>query len=93
MDVVGEAVVDWFVTGLAIGLFITCCTDTVCGCVVDCVGVAGEVELIGLTGLVGFVGLLRDFLQVSDIVTQGANIGCPYGSGHEEVRVWVIKPI
>ena len=53
----------------------------------------GFTGLLGLTGLVGFVGLLRDFLQVSDIVTQGANIGCPYGSGHEEVRVWVIKPI
>jgi hypothetical protein len=34
-----------------------------------------EVGLAGLTGDTGFVGLLVDFLQVSDVVTQAANTG------------------
>jgi hypothetical protein len=47
----------------------------------------------GLIGLAGFVGLFIDFLQVSDVVTQGCHVGLPYGSGHIEERVWVMLPV
>jgi hypothetical protein len=52
-----------------------------------------EVGLNGLTGDVGLVGLLIDFLHVSDVVTQGCHTGFPYGSGHVEERVWVMLPV
>jgi hypothetical protein len=39
------------------------------------------------------VGLFIDFLQVSDVVTQGCHTGLPYGSGHIEERVWVMLPV
>jgi hypothetical protein len=52
-----------------------------------------EAGFNGLTGDVGLVGLLIDFLQVSDVVTQGCHVGVPYGSGHIEERVWVMLPV
>ena len=52
-----------------------------------------EAGLKGLTGDAGFVGLFIDFLQVSDVVTQGCHVGLPYGSGHIEERVWVMLPV
>ena len=52
-----------------------------------------EVGLNGLTGDIGLVGLFIDFLQVSDVVTQGCHTGLPYGSGHIEERVWVMLPV
>jgi len=52
-----------------------------------------EAGLKGLTGDTGFVGLFIDFLQVSDVVTQGCHVGLPYGSGHVEERVWVMLPV
>jgi hypothetical protein len=52
-----------------------------------------EAGLKGLTGDAGFVGLFIDFLQVSDVVTQGCHTGLPYGSGHIEERVWVMLPV
>jgi hypothetical protein len=39
------------------------------------------------------VGLFTDFLQVSDVVTQGCHTGLPYGFGHVEERVWVMLPV
>jgi hypothetical protein len=52
-----------------------------------------EVGFNGLTGDTGLVGLFIDFLQVSDVVTQGCHTGLPYGSGHVEERVWVMLPV
>ena len=52
-----------------------------------------EAGFNGLTGDAGFVGLFIDFLQVSDVVTQGCHVGLPYGSGHVEERVWVMLPV
>ena len=52
-----------------------------------------EAGFKGLTGDAGFVGLFIDFLQVSDVVTQGCHVGIPYGSGHVEERVWVMLPV
>ena len=52
-----------------------------------------EAGLSGLTGDAGLVGLFIDFLQVSDVVTQGCHVGLPYGSGHIEERVWVMLPV
>ncbi len=52
-----------------------------------------ELGLRGDTGDTGFVGLFIDFLQVSDVVTQGCHTGLPYGSGHVEERVWVMLPV
>jgi hypothetical protein len=52
-----------------------------------------EAGLKGLTGDTGLVGLFIDFLQVSDVVTQGCHTGLPYGSGHVEERVWVMLPV
>ena len=52
-----------------------------------------EAGLNGLTGDTGFVGLFIDFLQVSDVVTQGCHTGLPYGFGHVEERVWVMLPV
>ena len=97
VDVVCEAVVVGATTAAVAGAERIVWADVLVVWVVvvgtAAVGFIGLLGLIGLTGLVGFVGLLRDFLHVSDIVTQGANTGCPYGSGQEDVRVWVIKPI
>ena len=94
-EVVGETVVVWLI-GLA-GLVKVCTLVTAVAGAEGVVGAdvleVGVIGLIGLTGLVGFVGLLIDFLQVSDTVIQGANTGTPYGSGQEDVRVWVVKPI
>jgi hypothetical protein len=52
-----------------------------------------EAGFNGLTGDAGLVGLFIDFLQVSDVVTQGCHVGLPYGSGHVEERVWVTLPV
>jgi hypothetical protein len=52
-----------------------------------------EAGFKGLTGDIGLVGLFIDFLQVSDVVTQGCHTGLPYGSGHVEKRVWVMLPV
>jgi hypothetical protein len=52
-----------------------------------------EAGFNGLTGDIGLVGLLIDFLQVSDVVTQGCHTGLPYGSGHIEERVWIMLPV
>ena len=75
MDVVCEAVVVGATAATVAGTERIVWADVLVVWVVVVGTVA--IGLIGLTGLVGFVGLLRDFLQVSDIVTQGANIGCP----------------
>jgi len=56
-------------------------------------GVVCVAGLSGDTGDIGLVGLLIDFLQVSDVVTQGCHTGLPYGSGHIEKRVWVVLPV
>ena len=73
------------------------CTELVVGAVATedwvvrtLVGFAG---LTGDTGLVTFVGLVTDFTQVLDVVTQGCHTGLPYGSGHVEERVWVMLPV
>jgi hypothetical protein len=52
-----------------------------------------KVGFMGDTGDAGFVGLFIDFLQVSDVVTQGCHVGLPYGFGHIEERVWIILPV
>jgi hypothetical protein len=52
-----------------------------------------EAGFNGLIGDIGLVGLFIDFLQVSDVVTQGCNAGLPYGSGHVEERVWIMLPV
>jgi hypothetical protein len=52
-----------------------------------------EVGLRGDTGDAGFVGLFIDFLQLSDVVTQGCHVGLPYGFEHVEERVWVMLPV
>ncbi len=52
-----------------------------------------ELGLRGDTGDTGLVGLFIDFLQVSDVVTQGSHVGLLYGSGHIEERVWVMLPV
>jgi hypothetical protein len=52
-----------------------------------------EAGFNGLTGDTGLVGLFIDFLQVSDVVTQGCHVGLPYGSGHVDERVWVMLPV
>ena len=57
------------------------------------VGLAGFSGLTGDTGLATFVGLVIDFTQVLDVVTQGCHTGLPYGSGQEEIRVWMIEPV
>ena len=51
------------------------------------------IGLAGFTGDTGLVGLAVDFLQASDVVTQGCHTGLPYGSGHVEERVWVMLPV
>jgi hypothetical protein len=53
----------------------------------------GLVGLAGFTGDTGFVGLVVDFTQLLDVVTQGCHAGLPYGSGHVEERVWVMLPV
>jgi len=53
----------------------------------------GLVGLAGFTGDTGFVGLVVDFTQLLDVVTQGCHTGLPYGSGHVEERVWVMLPV
>jgi hypothetical protein len=98
VDVVGEAVVVWlWVSVLAVGVVSEFGTEfgvcTVTG--EDWIVGADVVEagLNGLTGDAGLVGLFIDFLQVSDVVTQGCHVGLPYGSGHVEERVWVMLPV
>jgi hypothetical protein len=103
-DVVSEALVSWAVPLVAdastvgaslvpvgaAGLFGTGALLTA-GVVTDVVAeFTGD---RGLIGLAGFVGLFIDFLQVSDVVTQGCHVGLPYGSGHIEERVWVMLPV
>ena len=57
------------------------------------VGLAGFSGLTGDTGLATFVGLVIDFTQVFDVVTQGCHTGFPYGFGHVEERVWIMLQI
>jgi hypothetical protein len=57
------------------------------------VGLAGFRGLTGDTGLATFVGLVIDFTQVLDVVTQGCHTGFPYGFGHVEERVWIMLPV
>ena len=57
------------------------------------VGLAGFSGLTGDTGLATFVGLVIDFTQVLDVVTQGCHTGLPYGLGHVEERVWIMLPV
>jgi hypothetical protein len=57
------------------------------------VAVVGFTGLTGDTGLVTFVGLVTDFTQLLDVVTQGCHTGCPYGFGHVEERVWIMFPV
>jgi hypothetical protein len=99
LDVVGESVLVW-VSVLAVGVVSELCTEfgvcTVTG--EDWVAGADVVELglVGLDGFAGetgFVGLLVDFLQLLDVVTQGCHVGLPYGFGHIEERVWIMLPV
>ena len=83
VDVVG--VVSEFGTGVGVGAVTG--EDWIVGADVVEVGLRGD------TGDAGFVGLFIDFLQVSDVVTQGCHTGLPYGSGHVEERVWVMLPV
>ena len=83
VDVVG--VVSKFGTGVGVGAVTG--EDWIVGA--DMV----EAGLRGDTGDAGFVGLFIDFLQVSDVVTQGCHVGLPYGSGHIDERVWVMLPV
>ena len=96
LEVVGEAVVVcvdvvsvWVVTefGASVGVGAVTGEDGVVGADVVELGLRGD------TGDTGLVGLLIDFLQVSDVVTQGCHAGLPYGSGHVEERVWVMLPV
>ena len=103
VEVVGEAVVVcvWvWVSVLAVGVvsefgteFGVCTVtgeDWIVGADVVELGLVG---LAGFTGETGLVGLFTDFLQVSDVVTQGCHTGLPYGFGHVEERVWVMLPV
>jgi hypothetical protein len=100
VEVVGEAVVVWaslvsvddvvgvvskFGTGVGVGAVTG--EDWIVGADMVEAGFRGD------TGDTGLVGLFIDFLQVSDVVTQGCHTGLPYGSGHIEERVWVMLPI
>jgi hypothetical protein len=99
VEVVGEAVVVCVcdVSVLAVGVVSEFGAVLGVGAVTGEDGVVGadvvEAGLNGLTGEAGFVGLFIDFLQVSDVVTQGCHVGLPYGSGHIEERVWVMLPV
>lgn len=57
------------------------------------VGLTTLVGFTGDTGLVTLVGLVTDFTQVFEVVTQGCHTGLPYGSGQIEERVWVMFPV
>ena len=102
IEVVGEAVVVCvcWVSVLAVGVVSEFGTEFGVGAVTGedwIVGAdvveLGLVGLAGFTGETGLVGLFTDFLQVSDVVTQGCHVGLPYGSGHIEERVWVMLPV
>ena len=73
------------------------CTELVVGAIAGEDGVVrtlvGFAGLTGDTGLVTFVGLVIDFTQVFNVVTQGCHTGLPYGFGHVEERVWVMLPV
>jgi hypothetical protein len=101
VDVVCESVFVWvWVSVLAVGVVSEFGTvfgvgavtgeDWIVGADVVELGLVG---LAGFTGETGLVGLFTDFLQVSDVVTQGCHVGLPYGSGHIEERVWVMLPV
>jgi hypothetical protein len=57
------------------------------GTVTGTLGMAGTdmTGFSGLTGDVGFVGFVSDFTHESAVVVHPVHIGCPYGSGQEEV--------
>jgi len=100
VDVVGESVLLCDVSVLAVGVVSEFGTEFGVGAVTGedwIVGAdvveLGLVGLAGFTGETGLVGLFTDFLQVSDVVTQGCHVGLPYGSGHVEERVWVMLPV
>jgi hypothetical protein len=99
VDVVCESVFVsvWDVSVLAVGVVSEFGTEFGVGAVTGEDWIVGadvvEAGLKGLTGDAGFVGLFIDFLQVSDVVTQGCHVGLPYGSGHIEERVWVMLPV
>ena len=99
VDVVCESVFVsvWDVSVLAVGVVSEFGTVFGVGAVTGEDWIVGadvvEAGLKGLTGDAGFVGLFIDFLQVSDVVTQGCHVGLPYGSGHVEERVWVMLPV
>jgi hypothetical protein len=100
VEVVGEAVVVWasvFGGAVSIGVVSEFGTGVGVGAVTGEDWIVGadmvELGLRGDTGDTGFVGLFIDFLQVSDVVTQGCHTGLPYGSGHVEERVWVMLPV
>jgi hypothetical protein len=99
VDVVCESVVVcvWDVSVLAVGVVSEFGTEFGVGAVTGEDWIVGadvlEAGFNGLTGDAGFVGLFIDFLQVSDVVTQGCHVGLPYGSGHVEERVWVMLPV
>jgi hypothetical protein len=98
VEVVGESIfVSVLVSVLAVGVVSEFGTVFGVGAVTGEDWIVGadvvELGLSGLTGDTGFVGLFIDFLQVSDVVTQGCHTGLPYGSGHVEERVWVMLPV
>lgn len=97
LEVVGESVSVFWVSVLAVGVVSEFGTIFGVGAVTGEDWIVGadvlEAGLNGLTGETGFVGLFIDFLQVSDVVTQGCHAGLPYGSGHIEERVWVMLPV
>jgi hypothetical protein len=98
VDVVCESVVVCvWVSVLAVGVVSEFGTEFGVGAVTGEDWIVGadvvEAGFNGLTGDAGLVGLFIDFLQVSDVVTQGCHTGLPYGSGHVEERVWVMLPV
>ena len=101
VDVVGKAVVVCvWVSVLAVGVVSKFGAEFWVGAVTGEDWIVGadvvEVGLVGLagfTGETGLVGLFTDFLQVSDVVSQGCHVGLPYGFGHVEERVWVMLPV
>jgi hypothetical protein len=94
VDVVCESV---WVSVLAVGVVSEFSTESGVGTVTGEDWIVGadmvEAGFNGLTGDAGLVGLFIDFLQVSDVVTQGCHTGLPYGSGHVEERVWIMLPV
>jgi len=92
-----SVLVSVFTSGVAIGVGAELWAIDGVGAIAGEDGIVGadmlEAGFRGDTGDAGFVVLVIDFLQLSDVVTQAPNIGCPYGFGQVEERVWVMLPV